>query len=274
MQDKNNKVIIDQHGKVMSDTPKNRLKDIVSKNLWNILGSGLAGAIAFAGMVQIIFEKSYVISCADFYGIDKRYFNGTGVVEDKAVYIVCAILLMVFPIFLAYLNRKVKSKIYVILTFLATVLILFMQSLIYTESFLDYIPYKWLQGAINSYITITILLISDIVIAYFIIIRTYFQKNKKYGKIENVIVVIAMLIYISNIITGISIKMNYQASDKKDYEIIGMNQAIVSVYDDKFVVMNCNIQDEEMILEKGKYQLEQMTGVPIVYKEFTKVICK
>lgn len=58
MQDKNNKVIIDQHGKVMSDTPKNRLKDIVSKNLWNILGSGLAGAIAFAGMVQIIFEKS------------------------------------------------------------------------------------------------------------------------------------------------------------------------------------------------------------------------
>lgn len=83
-----------------------------------------------------------------------------------------------------------------------------------------------------------------------------------------------MLIYISNIITGISIKMNYQASDKKDYEIIGMNQAIVSVYDDKFVVMNCNIQDEEMILEKGKYQLEQMTGVPIVYKEFTKVICK
>ena len=136
------------------------------------------------------------------------------------------------------------------------------------------IPYKWLKGAINSYITITILLISDIVIAYFIIIRTYFQKNKKYGKIENVIVVIAMLIYISNIITGISIKMNYQASDKKDYEIIGMNQAIVSVYDDKFVVMNCNIQDEEMILEKGKYQLEQMTGVPIVYKEFTKVICK
>ena len=126
MQDKNNKVIIDQHGKVMSDTPKNRLKDIVSKNLWNILGTGLAGAIAFAGMVQIIFEKSYVISCADFYGIDKRYFNGTGVVEDKAVYIVCVIFLMVFPIFLAYLNRKMKSKIYVILTFLATVLILFM----------------------------------------------------------------------------------------------------------------------------------------------------
>ena len=119
-----------------------------------------------------------------------------------------------------------------------------MQSLIYTESFLNYIPYKWLKGAINNYITITILLISDIVIAYFIIIRIYFQKNKKYGKIENVIVVIAMLIYISNIITGISMKMNYQVSDKKDYEIIGMNQAIVSVYDDKFVVMNCKIQDE------------------------------
>ena len=106
MQDKNNTVIIDQYGKAVSSIPKNRFKDIISKNLWNILGPGLAAVIAFAGMVQIVFEKSYIISCADFYGIDKRYFYDTGVVEDKMVYIVCATLVMVFPIFLAYLNRK------------------------------------------------------------------------------------------------------------------------------------------------------------------------
>lgn len=274
MQDKNNTVIVDQYGKAMSGISKNRFREIISKNLWNILGPGLAAVIALAGMVQIVFEKSYVISCADFYGIDKRYFSGAGMVEDNVVYIICAILVMVFPIFLAYLNRKMKSKIYVILTFLATVLILFMQSLIYTESFLDYIPYKWLKGAINNYITIMLFLISDIVIAYFIIIRTCLRKNKKYEKIEKIIVAAAMIIYLLNIATGISVKMNYQISDKKDYEIIGMNQAIVSAYDDKFVVMNCKIQDDKMILEKGKYQLEQMVGVSIVYKEFAKVICK
>ena len=83
-----------------------------------------------------------------------------------------------------------------------------------------------------------------------------------------------MLLYLLDIAAGISMKMNDRVEDKKKYEIIGTDRAIVSVYEEKFVVMNCKIQGETMILEKETYQLEQMTEVPIEYKEFAYVICE
>ena len=77
-----------------------------------------------------------------------------------------------------------------------------------------------------------------------------------------------------NVATGIAIKMNYEISDKKSYEVIEQNRAIVSNYDGKFVVMDCEIQGETIVLKKGTYSLEEMTGVSITYHEYEKVICE
>ena len=108
----------------------------------------------------------------------------------------------------------------------------------------------------------------------FIIIRNFFWKNKKYNIGGKIILAIALILYVLNVVTGIVIKIDYEISDKKTYEVIEQNRAIVSNYDGKFVVMNCEIQGETIILKKGTYSLEEMTGVSITYHKYEKVICE
>lgn len=152
--------------------------------------------------------------------------------------------------------------------------IMFFQNLSYTINLIEIIPWAWLRRFIDNYATIGVFLIVDIVIAYFIIIRNFFWKNKKYSVCGKIILAIALILYVLNVAIGITIKINYEIADKKEYEVIEQNRAIVSNYDGKFVVMSCEIQDETIILKKGTYSLEDMTGVSITYHKYEKVICE
>ncbi len=42
----------------------------------------------------------------------------------------------------------------------------------------------------------------------------------------------------------------------------------------KFVVMDCEVQDDTIILKKGSYRLEEMTGVSITYHKYQEVVCE
>lgn len=158
--------------------------------------------------------------------------------------------------------------------FLFTVCILFIQNVLYTINLIEIIPWTWLRQIVDNYVTIIVLLIADIMIAYFIIIRNFFWKNRKYNIVEKIVLSIVLLLYVINVATGIAIKMEYEISDKKSYEVIEQNRAIVSNYDGKFVVMDCEIQGETIVLKKGTYSLEEMTGVSITYHKYEKVICE
>lgn len=158
--------------------------------------------------------------------------------------------------------------------FLFTVCILFIQNVLYTINLIEIIPWTWLRQIVDNYVTIIVLLIADIMIAYFIIIRNFFWKNRKYNIVEKMVLSIVLLLYVMNVATGIAIKMDYEISDKKSYEVIEQNRAIVSNYDGKFVVMDCEIQGETIVLKKGTYSLEEMTGVSITYHKYEKVICE
>ena len=158
--------------------------------------------------------------------------------------------------------------------FLFTVYILFTQNVLYTINLIEIIPWTWLRQIVDNYVTIIVLLIADIMIAYFIIIRNFFWKNRKYNIVEKIVLSIVLLLYVINVATGIAIKMEYEISDKKSYEVIEQNRAIVSNYDGKFVVMDCEIQGETIVLKKGTYSLEEMTGVSITYHKYEKVICE
>ena len=155
-----------------------------------------------------------------------------------------------------------------------TIMILFVQNLIYTVSLLDIISNDCIRKIIDNYYLLVAFLIVDIVIAYFMIIRGNFGNKKRFYLGEKIIFALALVIYLSNVITGISIKMSYQISDKKDYEVIEQNKAIVSIYDGKFVVMDCEIHDETIILKKGKYSFQEMTGVSITYHKYENAECE
>ena len=262
--------IVDSQGNILKSTKNNKIIQFFRANMWNVLGHGVALCITLSGVVNLIMSKGFSASCANFYGIDKKYFSGTEMFEDKLVFIFQALILFIYPFIFSYVNKKLNSKIYVIVTFFATIFILLIQNMQYTVGLINYIPWNWLKRYIDI-----IYAVSDIVIAYFIIIREFFFEKKKYNnRGQTIIFMIAFIICIFNIITGFMIKINYDISDKKSYEVIEQNRAIISDYNGKFVVMNCEIQDETIILKRGTYSLEEMTGSSITYHTYNKVICK
>lgn len=275
MQDKQYKEIVDSQGNAYkSNKDKNKITQYLETNIWNFLGTGLAAVITLVGIVNFVISKSFSASCANFYGIDKKYFSGTEMFEDKLIFILCAFVMFVYPIILSYINKKINSKGYVVLTFIFTIFILFVQNVLYMVSLIEIIPWDWLRQIVDNYVTLGVFLVADILIAYFVIIRNFFFGKKKFNKIEKGVLAIALLIYMLNTAIGVTIKMNYDISDKKSYEVIEQNRAILSNYDGKFVVMDCEIQGETIILKKGTYSLEEMTGVSITYHKYEKAICE
>ena len=274
MQDKENKYIVDSQGNVLKSTKDNRVKQFLKDNVWKILSIGLAACITLVGIINLVISKSFSISCSNFYGIDGKYFSGTEMFENKLIFVFGVLVLFAYPFILSYMNKKMNSKLYVVLTFILTVYILFAQNTSYTLELIEIIPWTWLRRYIDNYVTIVVFLIVDIVIAYFIIIRNFFWKNKKCSMGGKIILLIALIFYLLNVATGIAIRLGYEISDKKAYEVIEQNKAIVSNYDGKFVVMNCEIQGETIILKKGTYSLEEMTGISITYHKYKKVICR
>lgn len=274
MQDKENKDIVDSQGNVLKSTKDNKVKQFLKDNVWNILSTGLVACITLAGMMNLVISKSFSISCSNFYGIDRKYFSGTEMFENKLIFVFYALVLFAYPFIFSYVNEKMKSKLYVVITFFLTVYILFAQNILYTINLIEIIPWTWLRRFIYNYVTIGVFLFVDILIAYFIIIRNFFWKKKKYNMGEKIILAIVLILYVLNVATGITIEISYEISDKKAYEVIEQNRAIVSNYDDKFVVMDCEIQGETIILKKGTYSMEEMTGVLITYHKYEKVICE
>ena len=273
-QDKQSKDIVDDNGNAYKRTKDNRIIQFIKDNIKDIGGPGLALTTAIVGVLNWVISKFSSVSCANFYGINKKYFSGTEIFEDKLLFIFLMVILFAYPFVFLYINKKINSKIYVAATFLLTACILFSQNLLFTIDIIDIIPFESIKRVVDSYVTIGVLLIDDIVISYFIIIRDSGGKKKKYNNLETVIFAIALILYFANIITGISMRMTYEIDDKKTYETIDQDKVVVSEYEGKFVVMECEVQGEILILKKGTCRLEEMVGVPILYHKYDRVICE
>lgn len=195
MQDKENRYIVDCQGNVLKRTKENTIKEFVKNNIGNIWREGLAACITIAGMISVLISKNYSRTCANFYGIDGRYFSGTEMFEDKVIFVICVIILGAYPVLFSYITKKIDNKVQVIGIFILTFLILFAQNSVYLHELLESIPW-WIKKHMDNYVVIIIFLASDIVISYFIIIRKFIYQRKKYGKFEKMIFVIALLIYI------------------------------------------------------------------------------
>lgn len=56
--------------------------------------------------------------------------------------------------------------------------------------------------------------------------------------------------------------------------ILQNDEMTVSEYDGKLVVMNCKIENEQLIIQKGDYSFIELTGVNISYRSYKRVICE
>ena len=71
--------------------------------------------------------------------------------ENKLIFVLCAFLLFAYPFIFSYISEKINSKIYVILMFLFTVCILFIQNVLYTINLIEIIPWTWLRKIVDNY---------------------------------------------------------------------------------------------------------------------------
>ena len=58
---------------------------------------------------------------------------------------------------------------------------------------------------------------------------------------------------------------------KKIYETINDNKAIIAEYNDKFIVIDCYIEGENLVLLKGNYTIEDLTGVKIKRRKYEMI---
>lgn len=274
MQDKPEKCIVDSQGNAIKKDKS--IKQFLTDNTKNILTllltSGIAGLV-----IKIVKEAvayKYAGSCADFYGADRRYFSGIEVLEYKWFYICSLIFLLVYITVCLYASKKTTSKAGDIGMFIVLVIMLCFANILFNICTVSFAHWEWMRHWADQYAWGIMLLISSVILAYFLSLRSVICRWKGYKWPEKILLAVASMIVIINIAVSIKSVLTINISDKKKYEVIEGNRAIVSCYEGKFVIMDCKIQGETLVLNKGTYRLEEMTGKSIRYHQYEKVVCE
>lgn len=271
MKENNKTQIVDVSGNKLSSNKKGeKTRNFFKRNLWNVLGTGIVAASTVVGVLRLVVANGYADSCSSYYGVPQRYFDGTEMFYDKILFLAAFIVLIIYPFLFEYINRKIKSRLFVCCVFVVTICLLFIQNISCTVLIIDEVPWDWLKSIIDNYVMIAIFLLADVVLAFYIIVR----KEKLLKCWEKVLLAVSIFIYLMDVCMGFVLVLNSDISDKRNYEIINNNQVIVSEYDGKFLTMKCRINDKELVIEKANYYFVEMTDKDIAYREFEKVNCE
>lgn len=227
--------------------------------------------ISIVGVAGLILSKTIVFSykneCEEYYGVSIQYFDGQQRLERAEIFGIFTALLIIYPIVIYILGRFFEQKKDKIMICIALSGIFVYQSLTYDEFIMLYSDFVLLRKIAASWITIGVLLIADVSVSFF---PVYKDKNK----ILNTVAIISLVIIIINVILGISAGLNINIENKRKYEILdGGKSAVISTYDGKFVVMDCEIDNNNhcLYLDNTSYRLEEMVGHDIQYIKFESV---
>lgn len=259
---------------------RNKIFEFYKANVWKVWGTGLTAAITISGIFSIILSTFYASSCSTYYQVDKRYFEGQNVFGYKSILIACMLILFIYPFIISYLNKGFGSKSFKAFAFLLIFTVLGLQSVIYVDIIREYSPCKLLESLFAYWVVVVLSLVADLILTYYFIRDKGFPKegdanNKKALRLARV----SLGVFYSVVIIGMMIAVFSGVRQKKWYEIINDNKAIISAFDGKYVVLDCEIisynKDEDILkLRKGKYSLIGMTELPIVYHKFSEVSCE
>lgn len=90
---------------------------------------------------------------------------------------------------------------------------------------------------------------------------------------EAIVFLLAFIIFSIDVSIGASVIFNNDISDKRFYEVIDDDKVVITNYEGKFLVMDCDVEGETLYIEKGKYSFIEMTDVDIKYKKYEDVQC-
>lgn len=219
-------------------------------------------------------SKVYANACETFYEIPKQYFINNSFYMDRIKFLILFII-----IFFSYLIAiKVFQK-YVIKNKIVIMIYTFLFLLIITRKFysivIEHIFPKFLIKYFGIWIVFPIIVLFIYCVSRLLVETEYNTQSQMLQKIkDSELNLVSCAIVFMIILTGILSVATQTVADKRWYEIIDKNQVIVSHYDGKYVVMDCDIGENNLTIVKGSYELIDMTGVKITYQEFNDVVCK
>ncbi len=89
------------------------------------------------------------------------------------------------------------------------------------------------------------------------------------GGLVAVILGVIYLLFVAFGIHGVAIK---GIEDKKCYEMVGNNQVVLTEYDGKFLVMDCEIVNDILYIFNDDYVFVEKTEKPLKLKKYRKVL--
>lgn len=271
MEGKNKKVIVDSNNNILTSSKKKKL-NFIKENIWKILGSGIASGVLFFNIIEFIATVYYSELCEEYYGVYWKYFLDRDIFKIGLINLGVLILALIYPIFFIVCNKKMKSKIYYIVSFFVTAFLMFYQNIVYASNMMKEINSDFVNKIIDNIYVIIIFAISDLIISFYLFIRKSFLKMKRIKKFEIIILMIATFIFAINISIGLSSIASRDISNKRKYEVLDNRQVIVAVYNNQFVIMNCDIKDKELFIKKNEgYELIEMIGKRVNYINFEEV---
>lgn len=266
--------IVDELGNAIKR--KISLTSFIKKNIGIILGSGISFMALICNLITLIDSRGYIRECSEFYGVDRRYFDANDIMQDKKVTIIALIVFVAYPLLFEYVNKQSTGKckkMIRIVSFILTTLLLFVQNITFF-SVLSEKNHSIISNSLFVLVLIIINFIADVIIAYYLVIKRLLSCNNNANTYQHIILGISLVLYISNVFMGISQIIRNDISDKVKYEMINNNTVVVTVYDGKFLCMDCEIEEKNLNISRAQYKFIDMENVSVTYYEFDKVICE
>lgn len=215
--------------------------------------------------IEFITSQTYF----SYFGIDHNLYNYS---DKNFIYKLCLSIIFILAFFsVFYCFKQIKENIKKKKLFkwenLINILLIFISNLYIT------ITTPGQQNLISIIITVVILIILE-----FIMSLIFFKKEKEstqeqlkrdlinYIKVLPFIIISLIIIHSSRIY----INLTYQ----KQYKIIGDNKVIVYSTNDYYITLDCNINNNELIIYKGNQEKIENNNVKSQLTKFNKVEMK
>lgn len=246
----------------------NKKEDI--KENKNILDSikdyspSIIGVLTFLGLIcfNILKFIEYIEAqfYFDYYGLNINLYkySDQGFIYGLCLSLVFFLAIMSLPFFIKQVIDNVKLKRIVSFVNIRNVIIILLFNYIWI--------YSMLLEKIISIVLFCLFIVVEIIITWFI----FYCKEEKDVSFGNVLKFVPIYILMLILCIGVSDMCNLRL--KKEYRVISDNKVIVYSNNDYYLTLDCKIEDDKLIMYRGKQNKIDTDDVYSELIEFDEVI--
>ena len=258
-------IILIQTEQLKENQKRDFLNDAVA-----VVGMISSILVVLAGVISYFAASGYANECADYYGISREYFWTSKPYIEKALIFVIYVCICPVLIFTTGWIGRTENKLQRMLIGIGTFANFVLVSLACSQSIWKWMLETGVYSDIIAYVDIVFSIsASAVIVNSFLKIlndKSYCKKN-----VRHIFILIAMVYYFGKVLFTIALLLNQDVSNTKTYETIS---EIVAEYESRFVVMECDVEEEVLRIHKGEYRIVDMQDKPIKSRTYVKCICE